>query len=366
MAICSGRQAYQGTNKCSRSLRLAVCRPPGNERSKPRHAALTRKEMPASNAFRTSTRSGGTTTDKIGPTVLGFSSSREVTAAIGFFLLRRHETSRRFANLTGMIGVVSAKVKRMVSVTHPRSCIIPELYELPVHSETVHSESAGQAEALGAATKSALLPTAAERDLGLIARVLAGEKELFYELIKPYERCIYTAALSVMNNPHDAEDVCHEAVLKVFARLGQFRGESKFSTWLVQIVINEGKMKLRKEHQNPYESADEAEETEEGDYIPRDFGDWREIPSEALERRELREAIARGLASLKLKYREVLVLRDIQNVNIHDTAQLLGITETSVRTRLLRARLMMRDALAPGFDGSWSCGSKEYKKVRPW
>jgi RNA polymerase sigma-70 factor (ECF subfamily) len=134
----------------------------------------------------------------------------------------------------------------------------------------------------------------------------------------------------------------------------------------VQIVINEGKTKLRKDHRHLYESVDGAKESEEGDYIPRDFADWREIPSEALERREPREAIARGLASLKLKYREVLVLRDIQNMNIRDTAQLLGITENCVKTRLLRARLMIRDALAPGFDGSWSCGSKEYKKVRPW
>ena len=177
---------------------------------------------------------------------------------------------------------------------------------------------------------------------------------------------MYTAALSVMNNPHDAEEVCQEAVLKAFARLHQFRGESKFSTWLVQIVINEAKMKLRKDRRHLYESADEAKESEEGDYIPRDFAAWREIPSEALERRELREAIAGGLASLKPKYREVLALRDVQNMSIRDTAQVLGITENCVKTRLLRARLMMREALAPGFDGSWSCGSNKYKKVRPW
>jgi RNA polymerase sigma-70 factor (ECF subfamily) len=210
------------------------------------------------------------------------------------------------------------------------------------------------------------LPPAAEPDVGLIARVLAGEKELFYELIQPYERMIYRAAFAVMNNPHDAEEVCQEAVLKAFARLDQFRGECKFSTWLVQIVINEAKMKLRKDRRHLYESTDQAKESEDGDYIPRDFADWREIPSEALERRELRDAIAAGLSSLQPKYREVLVLRDVQNMNIRETAQVLGITENCVKTRLLRARLMMRDALAPGFDGSWSCGSKEYRKVRLW
>jgi len=279
---------------------------------------------------------------------------------------RRHETTGRFANLKGMAGAVSTIARRMAGVIPPKVAYNPAGYGLPVNPETRHPGSGGQAVALGTAAKSAHLPPAAERDLGLIARVLAGEKELFYELIRPYERPIYTAALSVMNNPHDAEEVCQEAVLKAFARLDQFRAESKFSTWLVQIVINEAKTKLRKDHRHLYESADQAKETEEGDYIPRDFADWREIPSEALERRELREAIAGGLASLKPKYREVLVLRDIQNMNIRDTAQLLGITENCVKTRLLRARLMMRDALAPGFDGSWSCGSKEYKKVRPW
>jgi RNA polymerase sigma-70 factor (ECF subfamily) len=259
----------------------------------------------------------------------------------------------------------------MAGVVPPKVAYNSAGYGLPVNPETRHPVNSktrhpGQAVALGSAVKSAHMPSAAEHDLGLIARVLAGEKELFYELIQPYERMIYTAAFSVMNNPHDAEEVCQEAVLKAFARLDQFRGESKFSTWLVQIVINEAKMKLRKDRRHLYESADEAKESEEGDYIPRDFADWREIPSEALERRELREAIAGGLASLKPKYREVLVLRDIQNMNIRDTAQVLGITENCVKTRLLRARLMMRDALAPGFDGSWSCGSKEYKKVRPW
>ena len=258
-----------------------------------------------------------------------------------------------------MAGAVSTIARRMAGVIPPKVAYNPAGYGLPVNPETRHPVNSetrhpGQAVALGSAAMSAHMPSAAERDLGLIARVLAGEKELFYELIQPYERMIYTAALSVMNNPHDAEEVCQEAVLKAFARLDQFRAESKFNTWLVQIVINEGKTKLRKDRRHLYESADQARESEEGDYIPRDFADWREIPSEALERRELREAIAGGLASLKPKNREVLVLRDVQNMSIRDTAQALGITENCVKTRLLRARLMMRDALAPGFDGSWS------------
>ena len=105
---------------------------------------------------------------------------------------------------------------------------------------------------------------------------------------------------------------------------------------------------------------------EDTDYAPREFADWREIPSEALQRDELRQALKRGIAALPLKYREVFILRDIQGHSTEDTAEILGITEGNVKTRLLRARLQMRDALAPGIDGSWSTGKAEYRKVRPW
>ena len=97
-----------------------------------------------------------------------------------------------------------------------------------------------------------------------------------------------------------------------------------------------------------------------------DYADWRDIPSEELQRKELREALKRALASLDPKYREVLVLRDVQYMSIIESAKVLGITEASVKTRLLRARLQMRDALAPGIDGSWTTGRTEFKKVRPW
>ena len=101
--------------------------------------------------------------------------------------------------------------------------------------------------------------------------------------------------------------------------------------------------------------------TEEGDYIPKDFADWREIPSEALGQRELREALTKALESLPEKYRTVLILRDVQHLSINETAKVLGLTEANVKTRLSRARLQMRDALAPGFDGAWSRG-RAYQK----
>jgi len=99
---------------------------------------------------------------------------------------------------------------------------------------------------------------------------------------------------------------------------------------------------------------------------PKDLADWREIPSEELQRKELRDALRRAMAALAPKYREVLIMRDVQHVSIAETARILGISEANVKTRLLRARLQMREALAPGIDGSWVTGRDEYKKVRPF
>jgi len=209
-------------------------------------------------------------------------------------------------------------------------------------------------------------PQPAPMEDQLIDRCLGGDHEAFYELMRPYERAVYFAALGVLHNPADAEEVAQEAVLKAFNNLSKFRREAKFSTWLIQITINEARMRFRKDRAHLYESIDEQKTDEEGDYRPKDFADWRDIPSEELQRRELREALKRALASLDPKYREVLVLRDVQHMSIIETAQVLGISEGLVKTRLLRARLQMRDALAPGIDGSWTTGRAEFKKVRPW
>jgi len=200
----------------------------------------------------------------------------------------------------------------------------------------------------------------------LIERVKAGESELFYQLIEPYQRVVFSAAYSVLGNEADAEDVSQEAFQKAYARLDQFRGECKFSTWLVQIAVNEARMRRRKDRKALYDSIDEGYQDESGDYFPCDFADWREIPSEALEQKELKTALSRAISSLKPLYREVFTLRDVQGLNVRETAEALGINEPLVRTRLLRARLQMRDALAPGYDGSWVSGGASYKKVRPF
>src|SRR6516164_6052648 len=177
----------------------------------------------------------------------------------------------------------------------------------------------------------------------LIRLVCEGDREAFYRLVQPYERAVYATAMSILSNQADAEEVAQEAVLKALAALPRFRGEAKFSTWLIQITINEARLKLRKDRRHLYESIDEPQTDETGDAFPKDFADWREIPSEELQRKELREALKRALDSLAPKYREVLVLRDIQHLSIRETAQVLHISEGNVKTRLLRARFQMRD-----------------------
>ncbi len=205
-----------------------------------------------------------------------------------------------------------------------------------------------------------------ESEASLIARVRAGEPEAFYDLVRPHERGIYMAALSIVRNDADAEEVVQEAILKAFKAIGRFREESKFSTWIVQIVMNEARLKLRAARRHLYESLDTpVAGDEDGDYIPCDFADWREIPSEALESARLRTALRKAFASIGSKYQEVIVLRDVEHLSITETAKALNITEAAVKTRLMRARLMMRDALAPGFDGAWRKG-EPYQKVRPF
>lgn len=199
----------------------------------------------------------------------------------------------------------------------------------------------------------------------LIRRIREGEHDLFYELIRPYERRVYSAALAILRNVADAEDVAQEAVLKALKHIRQFRAESRFSTWLIQITVNESRMRIRRQHANMIEPIVDHQD-EEGNYVPRDFADWREIPSETLERNEIRQKLAEALASLGEKYREVFVLRDMQHLSIEETAKALGISSASVKTRLLRARLMLRDLLSPGLGGSWTSKLSFEKGTKPW
>jgi RNA polymerase sigma-70 factor (ECF subfamily) len=203
------------------------------------------------------------------------------------------------------------------------------------------------------------------REQHLISQVQRGQHELFYELVRPYERRVYAAAMAILRNEADAEDVAQEAMLKAFANIGQFRAEARFSTWLIQITVNEALMRRRRERTVVMEGIDDRRD-DEADYAPRDFADWREIPSEALERKEIRQRLAEALGALDRKYREVFVLRDMEHLNIQETAEALGISVASVKTRLLRARLMLRDLLAAGWEQGWFSRLPFEKGSKPW
>ena len=203
------------------------------------------------------------------------------------------------------------------------------------------------------------------REQDLIAQVQRGHHELFYELVRPYERRVFAAAMAILRNETDAEDVAQEAMLKALANIRQFRAEARFSTWLIQITVNEALMRRRRERTAMTEGIDDKRD-DDGEYTPRDFADWREIPSEALERKEVRQKLADALASLDRKYREVFVLRDMEQLNIQETAEALGISVASVKTRLLRARLMLRDLLAGGWEHGWFSRLPFEKGTKPW
>jgi len=217
------------------------------------------------------------------------------------------------------------------------------------------------------ATSSAEKPPAKvdAREEALIRRVQNGERDAFYELVQPYERRLYAAAFAISRNPADAEDAAQEAILKALKNIRQFRFEARFSTWLIQITINEARMRRRKDHAEIMEPIGEYRE-EEGTYTPRDFADWREIPSEALERTEVRELLQEALTSLGAKYREIFILRDVNHLSIEEVSDMLGISRASVKTRLLRARLMLRDLLAPKVSSGWFSSSPVPKGNKPW
>jgi RNA polymerase sigma-70 factor (ECF subfamily) len=188
---------------------------------------------------------------------------------------------------------------------------------------------------------------AQEKEAGFIQRIVAGEKELFHELIRPYERMVYLTLFSIVKDEVEAEDGAQETVISAYRNLKSFRGEAKFSTWLTTIAINEGRKRLKKTKRKAEESIDEEQENQEGDFTPAALTDWREIPLEALERKELRAEIKKAIGELPDIYREVFTLRDIEELNGEETAAALGVGAGVVKVRLHRARMMLQKRLVP-------------------
>ena len=180
----------------------------------------------------------------------------------------------------------------------------------------------------------------------LIAAVLGGEIQLYHELIQPYERSVYVMALSYVKNEADAEDAAQETFVRAFRKLSSFRAESKFSTWLMSITINEARTRLRRQALIRMEPLDQLPD-ENMSISPALLRDWREIPSEVLEREEVRNLILRAVEQLPDIYRQVFLLRDVEELTVSETAETLNISVPSVKVRLHRARMMLQKLLAP-------------------
>jgi RNA polymerase sigma-70 factor (ECF subfamily) len=185
-------------------------------------------------------------------------------------------------------------------------------------------------------------------EASLVSRAKAGDDEAFSELVNHYERRIFRTARNITQNDEDAEDVLQEAFLKAYSNLDGFQGNSKFYTWLVRITVNEALMKLRKRKTDRSVSLDEQLDTGE-DTVIREIAVWDGTPEQRYSQEEIREILDREIATLEPIYRSVFQLRDVDELSTEETAQALSISIPAVKSRLLRARLKLREKLTKFF-----------------
>ena len=185
-------------------------------------------------------------------------------------------------------------------------------------------------------------------DILLVNSARGGDVEAFEKLVRQYDRQIFRIAQHITQNREDAEDVVQDAFLKAYEKLNQFQGNSKFYTWLVRIAVNESLMRLRKRRTGRMVSIDEDVETEEGS-MPRDLADWGPDPEEQYGQSEMADILRKTIQGLPPGFRVVFVLRDVEGLSTEETAETLGLSIPAVKSRLLRARLQLRERLSRYF-----------------
>jgi RNA polymerase sigma-70 factor (ECF subfamily) len=185
-------------------------------------------------------------------------------------------------------------------------------------------------------------------DVALVERVRAGDLSAYDTLVRKYERQIFRISQHITQNREDAEDVMQDAFLKAYEKLNQFQGNSKFYTWLVRIAVNESLMRLRKRRTGRMVSMDDEIETEEGS-VPRDFADWAPNPEQNYNQSELADILKKTIQGLPQGFRVVFALRDVDGLSTEETAEALGLSVPAVKSRLLRARLQLRERLTRYF-----------------
>jgi RNA polymerase sigma-70 factor (ECF subfamily) len=199
------------------------------------------------------------------------------------------------------------------------------------------------------ATDSVPVQTAADlEELDLVTRSRGGDTSAFSTLLRKYDGKIFRLAMNITQNREDAEDVLQEAFLKAYEHLDQFQGNSKFYTWIVRIAVNQALMKLRKRKSDRAVSLDEQIDTGE-DTIVREIAAWDPDPEERYSRDELRTILNGAIQELAPIYRTVFTLRDVDGLSTEETAEALDLSVPAVKSRLLRARLQLRDRLTRFF-----------------
>ena len=182
----------------------------------------------------------------------------------------------------------------------------------------------------------------------LVAQAKAGDQAAFSELVTHYERKIYRLAKNITRNDEDAEDVLQDAFLKAYTHLDNFKGDSKFYTWIVRIAVNEALMRLRKRKTDRTVPLDEPVELGE-ETVAREIAVWEDNPEQRYSKEEWRNILDAAVDDLKPDFRTVFVLRDIEELSTEETAETLGISVPAVKSRLLRARLALRETLTRQF-----------------
>jgi len=197
----------------------------------------------------------------------------------------------------------------------------------------------------------ALMPVSSQSgvdDAVLVTQTREGDARAFSELVRRYESKVFRLAQHVTQNREDAEDVLQETFLKAYEHLDQFRGDAKFYTWIVRIAVNQALMKLRRRKGDKAVSLDETIDTGE-DTIVREIASWDEDPEQRFSREEIGDILDKAVESLEPIYRSVFVLRDIEDLSTEETAEALDLSVPAVKSRLLRARLQLREKLTRYF-----------------
>jgi RNA polymerase sigma-70 factor (ECF subfamily) len=185
---------------------------------------------------------------------------------------------------------------------------------------------------------------AVTEEQALVTAAKAGDIGAFEDLVRRYDRNVFRIAQHITQNREDAEDVVQDAFLKAYQNLPQFQMQSKFYTWLVRIAVNEALMKLRKRRPERFVSLDEDVQTEE-DSMPREIADWSPNPEQQYNQAELKDILGKTIQGLPTGFRTVFVLRDVEGLSTEETAEALELSIPAVKSRLLRARLQLRERL---------------------